>query len=78
MARPAVVANFACERAHHGVARQWFRADGSVLAWLPLPGRRISMVWSAPDALAAELLALDAGGAGRAGGRRRAAMRWAH
>ena len=25
-------------------------ADGSVLAWLPLPGRRISMVWSAPDA----------------------------
>lgn len=55
----AVVANFACERAHHGVARQWFRADGSVLAWLPLPGRRISMVWSAPDALAEELRALD-------------------
>lgn len=53
-----VVANFACERAHHGVARQWFRPDGSVLAWLPLPGRRISIVWSAPDALAAELLAL--------------------
>ena len=52
----AVVANFACERAHHGVARQWFRADGGVLAWLPLPGRRISIVWSAPDALAAELL----------------------
>ena len=55
----AVVANFACERAHHGVARQWFRADGSVLAWLPLPGRRISIVWSAPEALAAQLLALD-------------------
>jgi ubiquinone biosynthesis UbiH/UbiF/VisC/COQ6 family hydroxylase len=53
-----VVANFACERAHHGVARQWFRADGSVLAWLPLPGRRISIVWSAPDALAHDLLAL--------------------
>jgi 2-octaprenyl-6-methoxyphenol hydroxylase len=53
----AVVANFACERAHHGCARQWFRADGGVLAWLPLPERRISMVWSAPDALAAELLA---------------------
>ena len=34
-----VVANFACERAHHGIARQWFRSDGSVLAWLPLPGR---------------------------------------
>jgi 2-polyprenylphenol 6-hydroxylase len=55
----AVVANFACDRAHHGVARQWFRADGSVLAWLPLPGRRMSMVWSAPNALAAELHALD-------------------
>jgi 2-octaprenylphenol hydroxylase len=56
----AVVANFACERAHHGVARQWFRSDGSVLAWLPLPGRRISIVWSAPDAQAADLGALDA------------------
>ena len=54
----AVVANFACALAHHGVARQWFRPDGSVLAWLPLPGRRISIVWSAPDALAAELGAL--------------------
>lgn len=53
-----VVANFECELAHHGCARQWFRDDGSVLAWLPLPGRRISIVWSAPDALAAELLAL--------------------
>jgi 2-octaprenyl-6-methoxyphenol hydroxylase len=58
----AVVANFACERPHHGCARQWFLGDGGVLAWLPLPGRRISIVWSAPDALAAELFALDAGG----------------
>jgi 2-octaprenylphenol hydroxylase len=54
----AVVANFACARAHQGVARQWFRPDGGVLAWLPLPGRRISIVWSAPEALAAELTAL--------------------
>ena len=53
----AVVANFACQRAHHGRAYQWFRDDGGVLAWLPLPGRRISMVWSAPDALAQALLA---------------------
>ena len=30
-----VVANFECERPHHGTARQWFRDDG-VLAWLPL------------------------------------------
>lgn len=54
----AVVANFNCARAHHGVARQWFQDDGGVLAWLPLPGRRISIVWSAPEALAEELRAL--------------------
>ncbi len=55
----AVVANFGCATPHHGVARQWFRDDGGVLAWLPLPGRRISMVWSAPDPLASELMALS-------------------
>ena len=54
-----VVANFVCERDHRNIARQWFRADG-VLAWLPLPGRRFSMVWSTPDAHAAALLALPA------------------
>lgn len=52
-----VVANFACERPHRGIARQWFRDDGSVLAWLPLQGQDVSMVWSAPDKLARELLA---------------------
>ena len=56
----AVVANFACERSHQGMARQWFLEGGSVLAWLPLPGRRISIVWSAPDGLAGDLSALDA------------------
>jgi ubiquinone biosynthesis UbiH/UbiF/VisC/COQ6 family hydroxylase len=55
----AIVANFASERAHHGIARQWFRSDGGVLAWLPLPGRRISIVWSAPDAMAEELRMLS-------------------
>jgi len=54
----AVVANFLCERAHRGRAYQWFRPDGGVLAWLPLPGRRLSIVWSAPQRLAEELLAL--------------------
>jgi ubiquinone biosynthesis UbiH/UbiF/VisC/COQ6 family hydroxylase len=53
----AVVANFDTEVEHGNIARQWFRADG-VLAWLPLPGRRISIVWSAPDVVAAELAAL--------------------
>jgi ubiquinone biosynthesis UbiH/UbiF/VisC/COQ6 family hydroxylase len=55
-----VVANFASERAHHGCARQWFLPDGGVLAWLPLPERRISIVWSAPDVLADELMRLPA------------------
>jgi len=55
----AVVANFACGHAHHSRAFQWFNADGGVLAWLPLPGRRVSIVWSAPEALAQELLALE-------------------
>jgi ubiquinone biosynthesis UbiH/UbiF/VisC/COQ6 family hydroxylase len=53
-----VVANFTCEHPHGAVARQWFRDDG-VLAWLPLPGNRVSMVWSAPEAHARALLALD-------------------
>jgi ubiquinone biosynthesis UbiH/UbiF/VisC/COQ6 family hydroxylase len=52
-----VVANFACERPHRNTAFQWFRNDG-VLAWLPLPGQRMSMVWSTPGGHAAELLAL--------------------
>lgn len=57
-AQTAVVANFACANAHGGCARQWFQDDGSVLAWLPLPGRHLSMVWSAPSRLAAELVAM--------------------
>jgi 2-octaprenylphenol hydroxylase len=54
----AVVANFETERDHESIARQWFRDDG-VLAWLPLPGRKISIVWSTPSANAAELASLD-------------------
>lgn len=54
-----VVANFECERAHRGTASQWF-FDSDILAWLPLPGNRLSMVWSTRTAHADELLALDA------------------
>ncbi|MTD32567.1 UbiH/UbiF family hydroxylase [Paludibacterium denitrificans] len=43
-----VVANFACERPHGDIARQWFTGD-SILAWLPMAGNRISMVWSTSD-----------------------------
>jgi ubiquinone biosynthesis UbiH/UbiF/VisC/COQ6 family hydroxylase len=53
-----IVANFSAEKSHNGTAWQWFRADG-VLAWLPLPGARISIVWSTPDEHAANLLALS-------------------
>ncbi len=58
-AQSAVVANFACALPHHDTAYQWFRGDG-VLALLPLPGDRVSMVWSADDAHAQTLLALNA------------------
>lgn len=54
-----VVAHFECASPHHGTAFQWFRDDG-VLALLPLPGHRVSMVWSTPCAHAETLLALDA------------------
>lgn len=52
-----VVANFRCAKPHRDTAFQWFRNDG-VLAYLPLPGQHMSMVWSAPDALADELVGL--------------------
>jgi ubiquinone biosynthesis UbiH/UbiF/VisC/COQ6 family hydroxylase len=55
-----VVANFETEKSHHGTAFQWFRADG-ILALLPLPGNRVSMVWSTTEQHTQELLALDGG-----------------
>lgn len=54
----AVVANFACERAHRHVAHQWFQG-GPVLALLPLPGEHVSMVWSTQVEQAERLLSLD-------------------
>lgn len=55
----AVVANFACSTPHRNAARQWFQG-GPVLALLPLPGERVSMVWSLPDAEAGRVARLDA------------------
>lgn len=52
-----LVANFETGLPHRDTAWQWFRADG-VLAYLPLPGNRISIVWSTSDAHADELCAL--------------------
>jgi ubiquinone biosynthesis UbiH/UbiF/VisC/COQ6 family hydroxylase len=61
----AVVANFACERPHGNTAFQWFQG-GPILALLPLPGNRVSMVWSVPTERAAELMTLDGDALGRA------------
>jgi 2-polyprenylphenol 6-hydroxylase len=52
----AVVTNFACEKPHHGVAHQWFTGAEGVVALLPLPGNRVSLVWSAPEVLADTLM----------------------
>ncbi|QLI80895.1 UbiH/UbiF family hydroxylase [Chitinibacter fontanus] len=54
-----VVANFACEKPHYGVAQQWFMPDG-ILAWLPLPNQQMSMVWSCSEDRRNELLTLSA------------------
>jgi 2-polyprenylphenol 6-hydroxylase len=53
----AVVANFEAEKPHRNVASQWFRQDG-VLAYLPLPDKRISIVWSTGEEHAQRLLAM--------------------
>ena len=53
-----LVANFSTEKPHRNIAFQWFRDDG-VLAYLPLPGSRISIVWSTPDDHADALCALS-------------------
>lgn len=55
----AVVANFSCERPHRDCAYQWFGEHG-ILALLPLPGHRCSIVWSAQPSLADSLTAASA------------------
>lgn len=52
----AVVTNFECDRPHHGAAYQWFTSSEGIVALLPLPGQRVSLVWSAPEAFAQTLL----------------------
>lgn len=54
----AVVANFEVELSHAQTARQWFSCEG-VLAWLPMPGQHVSMVWSTSSEHAQQLLALS-------------------
>jgi ubiquinone biosynthesis UbiH/UbiF/VisC/COQ6 family hydroxylase len=52
----AVVSNFSCEHPHQGQAFQWFTATDGIVALLPLPGNRVSLVWSAPELLATTLM----------------------
>lgn len=49
-----IVANFSTEFPHYNTAYQWFRRDG-ILALLPLPNKRVSMVWSANESQASTL-----------------------
>lgn len=55
----AVVANFTIEQPHLQTAYQWFLPGGDILALLPLPGKRCSMVWSTSASHAQELLDLS-------------------
>jgi 2-polyprenylphenol 6-hydroxylase len=52
----AIVTNFECGKAHQGAAYQWFTSSEGIVALLPLPGQRVSLVWSAPETLAETLL----------------------
>ena len=52
-----VVANFTVENAHRSTAFQWFQPDG-ILALLPLPQQRVSMVWSVSSEKSEVLLQL--------------------
>lgn len=54
-----LVANFTTEKAHHGTAYQWFQPDG-ILAFLPLPDKKISIVWSVSPEKAQTLLTASA------------------
>lgn len=54
----AIVCAVAHEKAHDGIAHQFFMPGGP-LAILPLTGNRSSIVWSEEAAKAAEIMALD-------------------
>lgn len=53
-----IIATFETQKPHGETAYQWFD-QGEILALLPLPGNRVSMVWSANKVHARALLALS-------------------
>ena len=68
-AQQAIAARVECEQPHGQTARQWFTADGDILAFLPLggpQGKEVAVVWSVqPPRLAASLAEDEAAFAGR-------------
>lgn len=61
-AQHAIATRLVCERPHGQVARQWFLADGGILAFLPLDGAQgnsVAVVWSVPQEQAAQWLQAD-------------------
>ncbi len=60
----AIVANFVIEKFHGNIARQWFTQDAyghvGIMAWLPLPENKVSIVWSVSTQYAENLLKLSA------------------
>jgi 2-polyprenylphenol 6-hydroxylase len=52
----AVIANLSCTQTHLQTAYQWFLPGGDVLALLPLPDKKVSVVWSTHHEHAAKLL----------------------
>jgi 2-polyprenyl-6-methoxyphenol hydroxylase-like FAD-dependent oxidoreductase len=58
----ALATRVLCEKAHGETARQWFSAEGEILAFLPLGGvggRECAIVWSVSAPRLAALQALD-------------------
>lgn len=54
----AIAARLHCEKPHGGTAFQWF-ANGEILAFLPLQGNSVALVWSVREEREPGLLALD-------------------
>ena len=58
----AVATRLHCERAHQQVARQWFTAEGDIVAFLPLggpAGQEVAVVWSQDADRAARVMDWD-------------------
>ncbi len=55
----AIAARLTCEKPHGSLARQWFD-DGEILAFLPMGGNSVAVVWSVHDSRSSSLVELDA------------------